>query len=87
MLLKDRTVAISGAASPRGIGLATARLMAQHGARLAILDLDAAAAQAAADTLGAGHIGLACDVTDRAACDAAAAGEADAPHRLIADAR
>jgi len=74
MLLKDRTVAISGAASPRGIGLATARLMAQHGARLAILDLDAAAAQAAADTLGAGHIGLACDVTDRAACDAAAAG-------------
>ncbi|MFN3527385.1 MAG: SDR family NAD(P)-dependent oxidoreductase, partial [Paracoccus sp. (in: a-proteobacteria)] len=28
------------------------------------------AAQAAADDLGAGHLGLACDVTDKAACQA-----------------
>ncbi len=75
MLLKGRTAVISGAASPRGIGLATARLFAEHGARVAILDLDQAASDAAAAALGAGHVGIACDVTDRAAC-AAAAGRA-----------
>lgn len=36
------------AASPRGIGLATARMFAKHGARVAILDLDGDAAAAAA---------------------------------------
>ena len=40
MLLADKVAVISGGASPRGIGLATARLLAQHGARIAILDLD-----------------------------------------------
>jgi len=68
MLLQDKTVVISGAAGERGIGYATARLCAEHGGRVAILDLDAAAAAAAAASLGAGHIGLACDVTDRDAC-------------------
>ena len=72
MLLEGKTAVISGAAGPRGIGLATARLFAEHGARIAILDLDAAAAQAAADTLGTGHQGFACDVTDRTATQAAA---------------
>ncbi len=72
MLLKDRTAVISGAASARGIGLATARLFAEHGARVAILDLDAGAAQAAAASIGAGHIGIACDVVDAAACRRAA---------------
>lgn len=33
MLLEKRTAVISGAAGPRGIGLATARLFAAHGAR------------------------------------------------------
>jgi NAD(P)-dependent dehydrogenase (short-subunit alcohol dehydrogenase family) len=73
MLLDGKVAVISGAASPRGIGLATARLFAQHGARVVILDLDAKAAQEAAGSLGgSGHIGLACDVTDRDACRAAA---------------
>jgi len=72
MLLDGKTAVISGAASARGIGLATARLFAEHGARLAILDLDQAAARAAAESLGRGHIGLACDVTDRDACQRAA---------------
>ena len=40
MLLTDRVAVISGAASPRGIGRATARLFAEHGARVVILDLD-----------------------------------------------
>ncbi len=73
MLLKDKTALITGAASPRGLGKATAKLFAEHGARVAILDLDASAAEAAAAELpGEGHIGLACNVTDKAACDAAA---------------
>jgi NAD(P)-dependent dehydrogenase (short-subunit alcohol dehydrogenase family) len=48
MLLKGKTAVISGAASRRGIGLATARLFAEHGARIAILDLDGVAARQAA---------------------------------------
>ena len=72
MLLTNRTAIISGAASARGIGRATANLFAAHGARIAILDLDAAGAQAAAAKLGAGHIGIGCDVADAASCRAAA---------------
>ena len=70
-LLKGRFAVITGAASPRGLGKATAQLFAEHGATVAILDLDAAAAEAAAADLGAGHVGLACNVTDKAACEAA----------------
>ncbi len=72
MLLEGKTAAISGAASARGIGLATARLFVGHGARVAILDIDGKAAEAAARELGPGHLGLACDVADKASCDAAA---------------
>ncbi len=72
MLINGKTAVISGAASPRGIGFATARLFAQHGARVAILDLDETGAQHAAAELGGGHIGLACNVADRAACQTAA---------------
>jgi NAD(P)-dependent dehydrogenase (short-subunit alcohol dehydrogenase family) len=71
MLLEGRTAAISGAASARGIGFATARLFSEHGARVAILDIDGEAAQAAAAALGAGHVGLRCDVADKASCEAA----------------
>jgi NAD(P)-dependent dehydrogenase (short-subunit alcohol dehydrogenase family) len=71
MLLKDKTVIISGAAGLRGIGYATARLFAENGARVAILDLDQAAAQAAADSLGKGHLGLACNVVSPQACQTA----------------
>ncbi|MGN6666247.1 MAG: SDR family NAD(P)-dependent oxidoreductase [Trinickia sp.] len=70
-LLDGKVAVISGAASPRGIGMATARMFARHGARVAILDLDRAAAEAAAAELGPDHRGYACDVTDRDACRAA----------------
>ena len=71
-LLKDKYAIVTGAASARGLGKATAQMFADHGATIAILDLDGAAAEAAAADLGAGHVGLACNVTDRTACDAAA---------------
>jgi NAD(P)-dependent dehydrogenase (short-subunit alcohol dehydrogenase family) len=68
MLLSGKTAVISGAAGPRGIGYATARTFVEQGARVAILDLDAAAAQKAAVDLGPGNIGVACDVTKAADC-------------------
>ncbi|NOJ39160.1 SDR family NAD(P)-dependent oxidoreductase [Bradyrhizobium australiense] len=72
MLLRGKTAVISGAASPRGIGLATARRFAAEGARVAILDIDGAAAEAASKSLdsfsGGPHLGLACDVVDRESC-------------------
>jgi NAD(P)-dependent dehydrogenase (short-subunit alcohol dehydrogenase family) len=73
MLLDDKVCLITGAASLRGIGRATAKLFAQHGAKVVILDLDAGQAEEAARSLGEGHLGLACNVTDKAACEAAAA--------------
>lgn len=72
MLLEQKIAVISGGASPRGIGMATARLFARHGAKVAILDLDEPGAQRAASELGDGHLGLACDVADAASCRAAA---------------
>ena len=71
MLLADNVAVISGAASARGIGLATARLFAAQGARVAILDLSEAQAQEAAAGLGQAHRGFACDVTSRDACESA----------------
>jgi NAD(P)-dependent dehydrogenase (short-subunit alcohol dehydrogenase family) len=73
MLLTGRHAVISGAASVRGIGLATARLFAAHGARVAILDIDGAAALEAAASLGEGHVGLECDVANSTSCRSAAA--------------
>ena len=72
MLLDNKTIIVTGAASPRGIGKATACALAAHGARIAILDLRREDAEAAAAELGTNHLGLACDVTDRDACVAAA---------------
>ncbi|MBS0883763.1 SDR family oxidoreductase [Pantoea sp. JGM49] len=64
MLLKNKVAIITGAASERGIGRATAACFAQHGARVVILDLDKDAAHKAALQLGEDHIGLAVNVTD-----------------------
>ena len=72
MLLDGKVAVISGAAGPRGIGMATARLFAEHGARVAILDLDQTASDAAARELGSMHQGFACDVTKQDATHQAA---------------
>jgi NAD(P)-dependent dehydrogenase (short-subunit alcohol dehydrogenase family) len=39
MLLKDKVCVIAGAASPRGIGYATAQLFAEHGAKVVVIDI------------------------------------------------
>jgi 2-keto-3-deoxy-L-fuconate dehydrogenase len=59
---------VTGGAS--GIGAATAALLADQGARVAVLDRDL-------DAAGTGHLDLACDVTDRAAVDRSVARAAD----------
>jgi NAD(P)-dependent dehydrogenase (short-subunit alcohol dehydrogenase family) len=70
MLLEGKTAIITGAASPRGLGKATAQLFAEHAARVAIVDLAAANPQAAAAEIGREHQGYACDVRDKAGCAA-----------------
>ena len=71
--LEGQTAIITGAASARGLGKAMAKLFAEHGARIVVLDLDAAQAEDTAAEIGDGHIGLACDVTRKQDCDAAVA--------------
>ena len=77
-LMEHRVAVVTGAASVRGIGRATAALLAEHGAMVAVVDLRAAEAEAAAAALGEGHRGYGCDVGDRAATRAIA-------RRILAD--
>lgn len=71
MLLKDKVAVITGGAGLNGLGYATARQMAAHGARVVILDLDRANPAEAAAGLGEGHLGVVADVTDKASCEKA----------------
>jgi NAD(P)-dependent dehydrogenase (short-subunit alcohol dehydrogenase family) len=72
VLLQNKVAIITGAASARGIGKSTAGVFAQHGAKVAILDLNAEAAAAAARDIGPEHVGFACDVTKKPDCENAA---------------
>jgi short-subunit dehydrogenase len=62
-ILAGQTAAITGAA--RGIGKATAQALLRQGMKVAIGDVDFAAAQQTASELGASTVGLPLDVTDR----------------------
>ena len=73
MLLKDKVAVITGGAGLNGLGFATAKMMAEQGATVVILDLAAADPAGAAARLGAQHLGLVADVTDKASCEAAVA--------------
>ena len=73
MLLKDKVAVITGGAGPNGLGFGTARMMAAQGARVVILDLESTDPAGAAARLGAGHIGLVANVTEKASLEKAAA--------------
>jgi NADP-dependent 3-hydroxy acid dehydrogenase YdfG len=62
-ILAGQTAAITGAA--RGIGKATAQALLRQGMKVAIGDVDFAAAQQTASELGTSTVALALDVTDR----------------------
>lgn len=82
MLLKDKVAVITGGAGINGLGFATARQMAAQGARVVIMDLARAEPAAAAARLGAEHLGLVGDVTDKAGCEAVVAKVLDAFGRI-----
>lgn len=71
MLLANKIVLITGGAGLNGLGFATARQMAAHGARVVIIDLESAEPAKAAALLGDGHLGLVASVTDKAGVDRA----------------
>jgi NAD(P)-dependent dehydrogenase (short-subunit alcohol dehydrogenase family) len=76
-LLDDKVCIIAGAAAPKGIGMATARLFAEHGARIVLADIaasDASAVNLVAVLEGDGYhapevIAVQGDISDRASCD------------------
>ena len=80
MLLEGQAAIVSGGAS--GLGRATAKALAEAGVKVAILDLNEAAAQQTADDTGGFAIGA--DVTDAASVEAAfaAARERHGPARI-----
>jgi NAD(P)-dependent dehydrogenase (short-subunit alcohol dehydrogenase family) len=82
MLLKDKVAIITGGAGLNGLGFATAKMMADQGAIVVIVDLAAADPAAAAARLGPQHLGLVANVTDKASCEAAAAAVVAAKGRI-----
>jgi NAD(P)-dependent dehydrogenase (short-subunit alcohol dehydrogenase family) len=69
-LLVGSIALVTGAGS--GIGEAIAVAMAREGARIVSVDINIGAAVRVARAVGENAVGLACDVTDRTACDALA---------------
>jgi 3-oxoacyl-[acyl-carrier protein] reductase len=71
MRLENKTALVTGAGS--GIGQCIAETYAREGARVALADIDAAAAKAAARKIGNNAIALRCDVATKSDFDAAVA--------------
>ncbi len=78
--LTDKVFLITGGA--RGIGLETARIAIERGAKVALVDLDRDEAREAATGLGPRAVGLGADVTDRSSIGAAAGEVAERFGRL-----
>jgi NAD(P)-dependent dehydrogenase (short-subunit alcohol dehydrogenase family) len=72
MLTRGKVCVSTGAASPRGIGRATAHMLTSHGAHIVVIDIaenvNEAAEQIAADHPGTSTLGVRCNVASRAAC-------------------
>ncbi len=82
-LLEGQIAIITGAASPRGLGKATAQMFAEHGATVVIMDLNKADAEAsAADLPGTGHFGINGNVTNKDDCIRVAQATLDAFGRI-----
>jgi NAD(P)-dependent dehydrogenase (short-subunit alcohol dehydrogenase family) len=81
MHLQGHAAIVTGGAS--GLGAATAQRLASLGCRVAVLDINQAAAQAGAQRISG--IGIACDVADAASAEAAiaTARAAHGPARLL----
>lgn len=81
MNLQGLAAVVTGGAS--GLGAATAKLLAEGGCKVAVLDINEAAAQASAARFGG--IGIACDVSDGPSGEAAmaAARAAHGPCRIL----
>ncbi|MEK7371642.1 MAG: SDR family NAD(P)-dependent oxidoreductase, partial [candidate division NC10 bacterium] len=71
MSVSEKTALVTGAA--RGIGLAIARRLAAGGARVALLDLDRGAVEAAARSVGGEAMPVVADVTRAAEVETAVA--------------
>jgi len=69
MRLKDKAALVTGAGS--GFGKAIAETFAREGARVAVVDIAEKAAKETAAAIGKGAIALRCDVSNKAAFDAA----------------
>jgi NAD(P)-dependent dehydrogenase (short-subunit alcohol dehydrogenase family) len=80
MRFEGKVLFVTGGAS--GIGRATAERVVREGGRAAIVDLDLATAQRAAEEIGGGSIGLAANVADDAAVKAAVDATVDAFGRI-----
>jgi NAD(P)-dependent dehydrogenase (short-subunit alcohol dehydrogenase family) len=81
MRLDGQAAIVTGGAS--GLGSATAERLARAGCRVAVLDINQAAAEASAQRIGG--VGIACDVADAASTEAAVAKAraAHGPARLL----
>ena len=77
LLPEARTAVVTGAASARGIGRATAARLARDGWAVAILDIDGSAAERVAaeiaESYGGPALGVPADISDEASVDAAIA--------------
>ena len=79
-VLDGKAAIVTGSA--RGIGRATAELLADHGARVVVNDLDADLAEEAAQEIGRDAVSFAADLTKQGVCEELVERAADAFGRL-----
>lgn len=78
--LEDKVAFVTGAAA--GIGEAIAEAFSAKGARVVVVDMDAAAAESVAARLGAGTYAVGCDVSSAESVDAAVQAVLDRSGRI-----